>query len=64
MELLPPLPGMKGNIDPEDERAPEDRYNPAVPGIAGKRERFRRRSLDERVKEAAHDGPYDAQYHR
>jgi hypothetical protein len=46
MELLPPPPRVKGRIGPENEHAPEDRYDPAVPGVTGEREGFTRSSLD------------------
>src|SRR5687768_17594970 len=63
-ELLPPSPGIIGHIGPENEHGAEDRHDPAVPGVPGKRERLTRRSLDERVEEPAHHGPDEAQYHR
>src|SRR5271165_781425 len=46
MELLPPPPRVKGRIDPENDHPPEDRYDPAVPGVTGEREGLSRRSLD------------------
>jgi hypothetical protein len=46
MELLPPPSRVKGRIGPENEHAPEDRYDPAVPGVTGEREGLTRRSLD------------------
>jgi hypothetical protein len=47
MELLPPPPpGVEVSIDPDNEHAPEDRYDPAVPGVTGERERLTRCSLD------------------
>ena len=46
MELLPPPPGVKGHIGPENEHAPEDRHDPAVPGVAREREGLARRPLD------------------
>jgi hypothetical protein len=64
VESLPPPPGVKPSIGPENEHGPEDRHDPAMPGIAGKRERLALRSLDQRVEEAAHDGPDNAQRHR
>src|SRR5271165_7184337 len=63
-KLLPPAPGVESPIDPENEYRTDDRQDPAVPGIAGERERFARSPLNQPVKKAAHEGSDDAKDHR
>ncbi len=58
-QLLPPSPGVKSAIGPENEHGSDDGYGPAVPGVPGERDWLSRPSLEEAPKRTATTHPPD-----